>query len=160
MDTQSIPLTPGGQHSRIRLWHELLFSLNLAVVCCYSFLTYCQDFGWEQPSKNTDFGYYLRASALRLDDFLHIASQDAQFARYSPKFMPSRAATLGAELLILLSTFALACLFFVLLYALARPTIQKILKLLTGLTSIFALPVIYVSLPKTGWEPVTLTRGL
>jgi hypothetical protein len=153
MDTQPTPRKLGGQHRRIRLWHELLFSLNLAVVCCYWFLSHCQDFGLYRPSTKIDFGYYLRAFSLRLDDFMHIPSQDMQFARYAPKFMPSRAASLGAELLILLSTVATAYLLFVLFHAATRPAVQKILKLATGVTSIFALPVTYIWLLKAGWGP-------
>jgi hypothetical protein len=158
MYTQPTPtqLTPGYRHSLIRVWHELLFSLNLAVVCCYWFLSYCQDFGMFQPSRKRDFGYHLRAYSLRLNDFLHIASQEMQFARYAPKFMASRAASLGAELLILFSTLAVAYLFFVILHAATAPSIQKILKPLAGMTSIFALPVMYIWLLKTGWAPWTV----
>ena len=144
--------TLGPRHTPIRLWHELLFSLNLAGVFSYWFLSYCQDLGLQQLSRYGYFGYYLRASSLRLDDFLHIASQDMQFARYAPRFMPTRAASLGAELLILFSTFALAYLFFVALHAATTPAIEGFLKLLTGMTSTFALPAIYIWLLKTGWE--------
>jgi Domain of unknown function (DUF6438) len=155
MDTPPTPaqLPPGHQDHRIRLWHELLFSLNLAGVFSYWFLSYCQDLGLQQLSRYGYFGYYLRASSLRLDDFLHIASQDMQFARYAPRFMPTRAASLGAELLILFSTFALAYLFFVTLRIATTPAIEGFLKLLTGMTSIFALPAMYILLLKTGWEP-------
>jgi hypothetical protein len=139
--------------NRLQSLHEILFALNVSYTIMFGLLSDVafHDYQWN-GSRGSDLGYFLRRSAIRLDDFLHIAVGQPVSANFVARRIPEGSATIGAELLIVLSVMAGTLLLLSLLRLTAGSAFHRaVLNPIAGVVALFALPATYLSVLGFTW---------
>ena len=133
--------------SRLQILQEVAFSLNLVTAAGYALLVYIY--------KN-DLDYYLRRTAIKVDDLLHLSQTNAvtteALRRNSQNLWSLQA---GIEFTVLISVFAALMIVLLILRLSGTTRMYRLImgNRFSGLAALFAVPFSYLSLWKIVWQP-------
>ena len=140
------PLKEALRHkgNNILTLHECLFSLNIASALGYACLVYISTNQASTIPANDSTYYFLR-STFRANDLLHLPSTNPVSTDAVAREFASRWSQFGDELVILVTTFAVASIvLFLLRFSAGTSAYRLALSRFAGLTALFAAPVCYL----------------